>query len=314
MGSLILKSPLPYLALVIAHIIWGANFVVAKITLQEFPVMTLAFLRFFLATILMLPFLITFDKKEFKVPLTHLPKLFLAGIMLVTINIALFYEGIKHTTAINASVLSMSIPIISVLGGWIILKEKIFWVNLAGILFGLLGAITVLGLPLIFVNGLSSEELLGNLLILLSCVSFVGGAILSKQLLKTYHPIIFTFYMFLIGAITFLIPAALEFINIPDWPNHISILGFLGLLYIIILSSITAFFMQAYGIDRTDVIKANLFHYIEPAVAATFAVPLLGERISFSFIIGTCLVVLGVYWGTLGKLHHHHQLHKHHRN
>ena len=50
MTSQILKKPIPYLALILAHLIWGINFIVAKITLQEFPPMSLAFLRFALAS------------------------------------------------------------------------------------------------------------------------------------------------------------------------------------------------------------------------------------------------------------------------
>lgn len=313
MTSQILTKPLPYLALLIAHLIWGANFVVAKITLSEFPVMSLAFLRFTFASILLIPFLLTFEKKQLKLKLEHSPKLFLVGLLIVTVNIALFYEGIKRTTAIDASVLSMSIPIISVILGWVFLKEKIYWINFLGILLGFFGAITILGLPLIFLGQFEKDGLFGNLLIILSCISFVIGAFIAKKLLKTYHPLIITGVCFLTGMATFLIPAVLEYLGDPNWTNKVSVLGILGLLYITILSSIVAFFLLSWALKRTDAIRVHLFQYIEPAIAATFAVPLLGERISYSFIVGTCLVVLGVYWGTLGREHHQHPHHKHHR-
>lgn len=302
------------MALIVAHLIWGANFVVAKITIGEFPIMTLAFLRFFLASLLIIPFLFAFEKKQLKIKLDHLPKLFTSALLLITFNIALFYEGLKRTSAIDTSVLSMSIPIISVLGGWWILREKIYWANLLGILMGFLGTIILLGLPLLFVGQFNSEGLLGNILILLSCVSFVGGAILGRQILRNYHPLIFTFLSFLTGAVTFFIPAVLEYKNNPNWVNHVTFFGILGLLFIVLLSSVCAFFLLSYGLEKIGVIKSNLFHYMEPAVAATLAVPLLGERISYSFIVGTVLIILGVYWGTLGKQHHHHPLHKHHRS
>lgn len=287
---------------------------VAKITLEEFPIMSLAFLRFALSCALLVPFLAVFDKKELRVKLKHIPKLLIAGLLIVTFNIAFFYEGLKRTSAIDASVLSMSIPIISVLLGWLILKEKVFWFNLLGVILGLLGTVVILGLPLIFVGSFSSEGLLGNLLILLSCLSFVIGSIFAKQLLKDYHPILFTLICFLIGSVIFLVPALLDYVKNPIWTTQVSILGILGLLYIIILSSIVAFFLMSWGLEKIGVIKANLFQYVEPAIAATLAAPLLGERISFSFIIGACLIVLGVYWGTLGREHHHHILHKHHRS
>lgn len=287
---------------------------VAKVALQEFPPMTLAFLRFAFASILLVPFLFAFEKKQFKVKLEDWPKLFAVGFLMISINIALFYQGLLKTSVIDASVLSMTIPILSVIGGWWFLKEKLYWINLLGILLGLLGSIVIIGLPLIFLGNFSSEGLLGNGLIILSCISFVAGTIISKDVLQKYDPLVITFISFLVGAITFFIPASLDYINNPNWVDKISIFGVLALLYITLLSSIVAFFLMHYGVEKVGVIKANLFHYMEPAVAATLAVPILGERISYSFIIGTCLVVLGVYWGTLGKQHHHHINHKHHRS
>jgi drug/metabolite transporter (DMT)-like permease len=314
MRSKILTSPLPYLALLIAHIIWGANFVVAKVALEEFPVMSLAFLRYLLAFLLLLPFFITLDKKYKHFNLKHIPQLIWAGIFMVTLNIALFYWGLQRSEAIDASVLSLILPVISVIGGWWFLKEKIYLVNLWGIILGLLGALFIIGLPLIFAGQMKSDSLVGNLLLVSSNVCAVIGMLIAKNSLKTYSPLVVTAGLFLVGVVTFAIPAILEYINNPIWIQHVSILGVLSLMYITVLSSVCAYFLLIWGVEKTSVTQANLFQYIEPAIAATLAVPILGERISYSFIVGTVMVALGVYWGTLGKAHHHHYLHKHHRS
>lgn len=316
------KTALPYLFLLIAHIIWGANFVVAKIALQEFPVMSLAFLRFALAALLIVPFLLTLrepadatpsKKKIGMIKIKHLPKLLTVCLLMTTVGITFFYEGLKRTTAIDASVLTMSIPMISVLAGWMFLKEKVYWVNLLGILLGLFGAVVIIGLPQITTGNFVANNLLGNGLILASCITGVAGFTMAKEMLKTYPPVIFTGLLFLVGTLSFLVPAILEYLRNPNWVANISVLGFLGLMYIVILGSLCAFLLMNWGLAKIEVYKANLFHYVEPAVAATFAAIILSERISFSFIIGTCLVILGVYWGTLGKTHHHHPYHKSHR-
>lgn len=314
MKSEMLKKPLPYLALLVAHLIWGANFVVAKITLTEIPVFSLSFLRFALAALLILPFILVIKSEHKKIKIDHLPKLLGVGVLMVAFSILLFFEGLKRTTAINASVLTMVIPMLSVLGGWWFLREKIFVVNLLGIVAGFLGAIVVIGLPIIFTGNIVVSHLIGNFLILLSSVSFVAGAILSREMLKYYPPLFITGFAFLVGALIFIVPAINEYIQNPDWIKQITVLGVLGLLYITILSSVTAFFLHNWGLSKTNLVQSNLFQYIEPAVAASIAVPLLDERISFSFIIGTCLIVLGVYWGTLAKNDHHHSHYHHHRN
>lgn len=309
-----LKKPLPYLALLFAHLIWGANFVVAKITLEEIPVFSLSFLRFALAALLILPFILVIKSEHKAIKVEHLPKLIGIGVLMVAFSILLFFEGLKRTTAINASVLMMVVPMLSVLAGWWFLKEKIFIVNLLGIIVGLLGSLVVIGLPILFTGNIVVSHMIGNFLILLASVSFVAGAVLSRQMLKHYPALFITGFAFFIGALIFIIPAASEYIQNPEWISRVSVLGILGLLYITILSSVTAFFLHNWGLSRTNLVQSNLFQYLEPAVAASIAVPLLNERISFSFIIGTCLIVLGVYWGTMGKNFHHHDQYRHHRS
>lgn len=308
-----LKPFLPYVALLISAIIWGFNFVIAKLTLQEIPIMTLSFGRFFLSFLLLTPFIFMLNKKERTIHIKDMPKILLIGLLMITFQIALFYEGLTRTSAINASVLTLIIPILSVVVGWTILKEKLYIINLLGIFIGLLGSLTILGVPLLLVNRFSSTELLGNILIILSSLFYVFGSLLSKEMLTKYSTIMFTLTLFFVGAITFLIPAIAENAHNTVWIDHLSVLGVLGFLYVTVFSSVSAFLLFIWGLSKIELSQANLFQYIEPAAAATLAVPLLSERISYSFILGTALIILGVYWGTLGKQHHHHIHNSHHR-
>lgn len=301
------------MAIIGAHLIWGANYVFAKITLQEIPLMSLGFLRYGLACLLITPFLFSLAPKDIRIKFEHLPKLILGGLLVACVNIAFFYMGLNRTTAIDASVLELSIPVISVIGGWWFLKEKIYTANLVGIIISLLGALSVIGIPLLLVGNFTSKQLVGNFLIIASSISFVAGSMILKKMLKIYSPLVITAITFLTATVAFSIPALIEYIQNPNWVLKVSILGIFGLIYITVLSSICAYFLLLWGLNKIPISHANMIQYLEPAVAATLAVPLLGERISFSFIIGTCLIVLGVYWGTLGKDDHHHPHHKHSR-
>lgn len=311
MASKILTSPIPYLALLLAHLIWGANFVVAKVTLQEFPMHTLAFLRFALASLLLAPFFLA-ETKKVKIKQKDLPKLIAVGIFIITFNISFFFAGIQKTTAINASILTLIIPMLSVILGWIFLKEKVYIINLLGIVFGLIGALIIIGLPQIILGNFSADTLLGNILMILASVSWVIGATLSRQVLKIYPSLIVTAIAFLVGVVTFFPPAVREYLVDPSWPNRITTLGLLGLAYMTALSSISAYFLFEWALAKTSLVAADLFQYIEPFIAAALAVTLLGERISFSFIVGAVLIALGVYWGTFAK-EAHHRHHKAHR-
>ena len=273
--------------------------------------MSLAFLRFALASLFLAPFFLK-ESKKIKIKKEDLPKLIAVGVFSITLNIAFFFEGIKKTSAINASTLTLTIPILSVLLGWWFLKEKVYLINLMGIGLGFLGALTIVGIPQIFTGNFSPQVFLGNLLLISASISWVVGAIISKQILNKYSSLIVTAVGFLVGTTTMFIPALMEYVKNPSWPNQITILGLLGLAYMTLLSSISAYFLFEWGLSKTSVTMADLFQYIEPFVATILAVMILGERISSSFLIGAVLIGVGAYLGTLAKeLHHRH--HKAHR-
>lgn len=311
MTSKILTKPWPYIALILAHIIWGGGFVAAKITLQEFPIYTLAFFRFALASLFLAPFFFA-ETRKIKIDKKDFPKLTLIGVLIITLNVTFFFMGIQKTTAINASILTLIIPMLSVLLGWWFLKEKVYLINLAGIFAGLCGAIIIIGLPRIFLGDFSSETLIGNLMIILASVVWVVGAIFSRQMLTKYPSLIVTAFAFLIGMITFIIPAINEYLTNPGWTENITSLGILGLVYMTVLSSVSAYFLFEWGLAKTSVITADLFQYIEPIVATIVAVLILGEIISVDFGVGAMLIGVGVYLGTLAKEpHHRHKFHRH---
>ncbi len=299
------------MALIAAHLIWGANFVVAKVTLEEFPPMSLALLRFAFASLLLAPFFIA-ETKKIKIDKKDLPKLITIGIFMITLNITFFFEGIKRTTAINASFLTLLIPMMSVLLGWWFLKEKVYLINLFGIALGFLGALVIVGLPQMITGTTSPQMLAGNILIILASVFWVLGATVSKKILNKYSSLVITAIAFLIGTITFFIPASFEYIQNPNWINQITILGILGLIFMTLLSSISAYFLFEWGLSKTSVAVANLFQYIEPFMATILAVLILSERVSASFLVGAALIAAGAYLGTLAK-EAHHTHHKAHR-
>lgn len=335
MSPEIFKKGWPYATIILAHTIWGINFVIAKLTLQEIPPMTLAFLRFALASLFLLPFLIIANeapwtnlkkmlpflpknnksnhnftdsgegKTQNLIEIRDLPKIIAVGVLSITLTISFFLIGIEKTTVASASILSLIIPVASVIVGWTILREKVYVVNVFGVLSGLIGSIIVLGIPLISIGaGFSSETMIGNVLIILSSLTWVAGALFSKQLLQKYSTLTITSMIFLIGSITFVVPAINEFLQNPQWIQNITPLGIFGIFFMTLASSISAFFLFEWGMDQIGMVKADLFQYLEPLIAISLGIFLLGEQLRFSYIIGAILIALGVYWSTLAKISH----------
>lgn len=292
------KHFLPFIALILASSIWGANNTVMKITLLSVPLFLLAFIRFGAASVLLLPFVV----KKLRVKRQDWGRLLLCGLCGVTLNIAFFFSGIKLTTALNAGIIVSSTPIFTLLFANIFLKEKITYKLLAGSALGIAGIIVIIGRDILY-NGLSLSPV-GDLLMLAATLSFVAYEILSKRLFKTYNSSTITYYSFLIGALTFLPLAFFELINNPVWFTYLTATSFFGIGYGILCASLLAYSFWEWGLSKIEASRVGFFFYLDPVVSTIVAVLVLSEKITMPFVLGSLLIFAGLFLAE-GRLPYH---------
>lgn len=289
------------LALIIANIIWGAASPIFKLALQNITPFVLAFLRFFLASMLLLPFVfknLSVEKKDWS-------KLILLSIFGITFNITFFFFGLKYAPSINAPIIGSSGPVLLYLSSIYFLHEKNHLKTLIGTIVSLFGVLIIVGQP-VLTSGVN-KELIGNLFFVIATIGAVGYAIVSKEILHKYQPITITFWSFLIGSLTFFPFFLYEIIQSNPFLT-IDTRGWTGLVFGIFLSSALAYFLFSWGIKQIEAQEVGVFFYIDPIVAALIAIPLLGEVITPIFLIGSLLVFGGIFIAE-GRLHYH-PLHK----
>lgn len=282
------------LYLVLAAIIWGATVPIMKITLREVPLFTLIVLRMTVASTLLLPFvykhLKDVKKADFKL-------LLLAALFGTNLNLAFFFYGLEYSQAINGSVILATTPIITLVFAHIYLKEKFTKKLAIGMSLALFGVITIIGIPIIDLNLMST---IGNLSLLASALAWVGHEIFSKKALKKYHFTIVAFYTTFIGASVFFPLMLLEYIDNPTWYQNVSTGGWLGLAYGMIFASFIGYTIWQKGLAGTSATTASFVFYLLPITGIVFSIILLKESFSPMLIIGTILVVLGI---ALAEIH-----------
>ncbi len=259
-----------------------------KFALDYLPVFVLAFIRFSVASLVLFPFVIN----KLKVQKKDIPMIIVAGLAGISIHIALFFYGLKSTSAINAGVLFASGPLFTIAIALIFLRERITKKMLLGCIIGFIGILTVV---IADTNEALQISPIGDLLVLGSTLSFVVFEIVSKKLFKTYSPYTVTFYAFLIGAITFL-PFALPYFvhNTQNLLLTLSPMAIFAVMFGIFGSSLTAYLFWQKGLEKIDASKAGFFLYLDPIFATVASVIILGEIITVYFVLGSILIFLGI--------------------
>lgn len=285
------------LALIIANIIWGAASPIFKLALQNITPFTLAFLRFFGASLLLLPFAYRnlFIKRQ------DIKNLILLSIFGITVNITFFFFGLKLAPSINAPIIGSTGPIFGFIASILFLREKPKLKTLFGIIISLTGILTIILQP-ILTEGINGQ-ILGNLFFIIAMLGAVGHSIFSKKIMEKYSALTITFWSFVIGSLTFFPLFVMETIQTNPLAT-LDMRGYSGLMFGIFLSSALGYFLFEWGLKQISSQEVGIFTYIDPLAATIIAIPLLGEYITPIFIIGSLFVFTGIFISE-GRLHWH---------
>lgn len=271
----------------LAAVIWGGTAPVMKLTLVQIPVFSLAALRMGFASLILGLLII----KQLKIKKSDYPTFFLAALTGVTLNISLFFLGLKLTEAILVGFLVASVPVLTLLTAHFFLKEKFTPKLAVASVLALIGIAILAGKSTSLSN---SKELIGNLLLIASTISWVAYEIISKKLLKSYSGSVVAFYTMAIGTLTFLPFAIFEFFKNPNWYAGVTTQGTLGLLYGIFFSSLVAYWAWNKGLQMLPAGKAAFFFYLDPISGAILSIILLGEKITSQLLLGGLFIFIAV--------------------
>lgn len=296
------KINYPVLALIIANIIWGATSPIIKFSLENIPPMSLAFLRFLLAAVILYPFV----HKTIKYHDLKNKWLWIYGFGGVTINIIFFFYALQRTASINAPIIGSMGPIMVLVGSVIFLKERVKVNAVLGSIISLFGVLIIIFQPLLE-NGVSGE-VIGNLMLIIATLGAVIGTVVGRKFLTPQNAVGMTFWECLIGTFTFLPWMLVEYWQNPGWMANLDYRGWTGILYGGIFSSLIAYVIYNWALAKLPAFRTSVFAYLDPIVAIMVAIPLLGEKLTLPFIIGSVLVFLGI----LIAEHriHYHPIHK----
>lgn len=288
------------IALVLANLIWGAAAPLFKWSLDSIPPLSLAFFRFVFATIIIFPF----AYKHLRIQKNDIGDFLLIGFFGATLNIGLFFLSLQYIPSINAPLIGSSAPLVVLLVTFFVFHEKPKLKAVIGAIVGLIGVLIIILQP-VLQDGFNAS-VLGNVLLIGSLLSGLIHLLISKKIAAKYPAITITFYSFLIPIFTFF-PFFLSDVQTSGLTYLGNQQAFIGILYGAAFASFAAHFLYYWAMKFLKTSDIVLFAYIPPVIAILVAIPLLGETISATYLIGAVFVFLGLY---IAEAHiHYHPLH-----
>ncbi len=212
--------------------------------------------------------------------------------------------GLQLTTSGEAGMMIALIPIVVTLLSAMILRES---PNPVQILFILLSVSGVLFIQISKSEAGITFEALGFFLLLGAVLAAALFNIASRNASKVMRPYEVTYFMMMFGAVIFNILYITElavssnilgyFTNL----NHIELI--LPILYLGTIASIGGFFLVNFALSKAPAHITSIYSNLSTIVAVIAGALLLGEPLQYYHLIGSLMIVVGVY-GTVSFRKH----------
>jgi len=275
-----------------AVLVWGASFVAVKIVLNYVAPITLVWMRFAVGVVILGAAVGV--RRQFSLPR---PKDWLYFALLGFLGIA-FHQwlqstGLQTSQATTTGWIVASGPIFIATLGWLVLKEKLNWLQALGILLAAFGVLLVVthGNLNALVSGNFGKP--GDIFILISAPNWAIFTILSRRGLKTYPAALMMFYVMAFGWLF----SSVLFVGGRGWESihKIAMDGWLALGFLGIFCSGLAYIFWYDALKGLPVAQVGTFLYIEPVVTVIVSFLLLNEKITLAGVLGGAVILFGVW-------------------
>lgn len=266
--------------------------IIARAVVADVSPMLLLFIRMFVAAAAFLPFLL-------KSKVWQKPKInnLISVSLLSTINLVFFIWGIQYTSASTSQLIYAAQPILAIIVGTYIYKQRYSSLSIIGVLLGLAGLAIIIIHSAVDKGETIAGGIVGNIAVTIAMLGWFWYIMLSKKLSKYFSPIeiasVSVFVSLVVSVVLLFLQTVLNPIHIVlSWKAVLAggYMGFFG-------TFLTYLFLQ-YSIKYLTTLTVNLTSYIQPIVVTSLAIIFLGEKLTASFSLGTLLIFAGIFLTT----------------
>ncbi len=277
-------------ALIVQVIFAGTNFVAVRFSNLELPPFWGACLRFSLAGLIFLAIVVV---RGFAFPRGKaLEGVVIYGILSFGVSYALAYYALVSVKAGLASVILSLVPIATLFLASAQKQERLDSRGLGG------GLVAIAGTAVVFNEQLTLAIPLTALLALLGAAVAIAETSVVLKHFPRGNPYATNAVGMLVGSAML---AVLSLIAQERWLLPSKVPTIVSVAYLVVPGSVFLFALYLYVISRWSASATNYGFVLIPIVTVLVASALAGEVVTVTFLAGTALVLIGVYFGALSR-------------
>jgi drug/metabolite transporter (DMT)-like permease len=279
------------LCLIAVMIIWGSTFVVTKTAAREIPPLTLATLRFVIASVILVPIALSrggLQRLPQPLPWRNLILMALTGVaaFAITFNYALVYGA-----AAQGAIVYALVPAGIALAAVLFLRERVSRWRVLGMV------LSVIGVVIVAAGGDSSfgapNPVLGAMWMFGAVLAWTSYTILAKRLAAA-DPIVTIAVVSTLGAMMLLPVATIEVLT-SSVAFEPTLAAWGGALFLGVFASALAYIAYGFALRVLDATVVGVYTNLNPIIGVAAAVLFLGEVLYPSQIAGGLIAFAGMW-------------------
>jgi drug/metabolite transporter (DMT)-like permease len=201
-------------------------------------------------------------------------------------DLAMWHWSLQITTVANSTLLTNFAPIFVTIGAWVLLGERVSSRFLVGLLLALAGA----GLLVLQSVSLSTRQVWGDLLSIVTAVVYAGYLLSVKGLRLRFSTITIMAWSGIVSCATLFVVGALS----GEQMVPLDAKGWRVLVTLALVSHVGGQTLIAFALGHLPASFSSVSLLLQPVIAAFLAVPFLHERLGGWQIVGGIVTLAGV--------------------
>jgi drug/metabolite transporter (DMT)-like permease len=281
----------PYLLLSITALCWAGNAIIGRLAAGHIPPVTLSFLRWWFAFLMILPFAWKHLVRDWGAIRSHLGTMIVLSLTGISAINTLQYWALEHTLALNMLLLQSSGPLFVAVWSLILLGVRLTLIQVGGIALSLAGVLVIL-LHGDFTALAGIEFNKGDIIFTVALAIFGLYSALSLKR-PAIHGLSFAAFTFGCGAVCLVPLLIVELLTRPVM--RLDAMNLLALFYVAVFPSTLAYLCFNRGVQLIGANRAAPVFHLVPVFGSVMAIVFLGERPQLFHIVGFALVLTGVF-------------------
>lgn len=272
-------SAMGWLAALVVVVIWGLNFIAAKVGVAQMPPFAFMALRFAIVGLLLAPWFRPRGWRQWR-------GVAVISFSLGVLHFGLLFAGIRGVDAATAAIaIQLSVPFSAALAA-LVFGERLGWKRAGGMVLAFSGVAFLAGEPTRF-------ALWPFLLVVSGAFAWAASNVIIKTL-GSIPPVVMNGWMSLLAAPQLaLLSLVLETdqaaaLAAADWR------GWAALAFTVVCASMIAYSLWYHLLSRYELNRVVPFTLLAPVIGIGGGILVLGEPLSFQKGVGGILTIIGI--------------------